>query len=94
MFLSKEAKKAIGANMPKEIRNRWKKGNCVMVTIKVHKPLKRWGDTCLLILRKNQILSNNLVMFAWNNDIEKAKVEAANAIDFFVYDDFKLTAEA
>lgn len=84
-----DARIAIARAMTKTQRHAWKEGVPVKVTIqRSGRPLKRWGEDgnkCVLTLRKNTIVENNLIDLAWSNDKVLASAEAQTAINYFVH---------
>ena len=93
LFASKEVRKAIRKAMSKSQRRWMDEGEIFSVRIiRFGHPMKRWGDdnntAKIAVGGKNcRIYKNNLVDLAWNYDSEKAAVEAASALDYFVYGD-------
>lgn len=93
LFASKEVKKAIMKKMSKSQRKWMKEGEIFSIRIvRFGRPMKRWGDddnTAKIAVggKSCRIYRNNLVDLAWNYDPENAAVEAARALDYFVYGD-------
>ena len=96
LFASKEVKKAIMKKMSKSQRKWMKEGEIFSVRIiKAGKEMKRWGAdgniAKIAVGGKNcRIYRNNLVEFAWNYDPEKAAIEAARALDYFIDGEYEV----
>lgn len=93
LFVSPEVRKAIMKAMTPSQRKWMKEGEIFAICIiRKGKPLLRWGeDNNMVKLDVGgaccKIYRNNLEELAWNIDTEKARKEAAQAIDYFIYDD-------
>ena len=86
IYLNKETRKIIEQAIPRKVRRDYKDGRAIMVIIKRSKPLKRWGNCLILVLSKNgEILDNTATANAWNYERKLAKIEAKDAVDYFVY---------
>ena len=83
--LSRKAANALVSAMPREMRKEFAHGRPIGISIHRLKPMERWGNTAHLILRRDQILANDLVKRAWSRDRDKAREEAARAVDYFVF---------
>lgn len=55
----------------------------ISVNINYGRPLLRWGSDLKFTIRDGEIIYNNLVERAWNEDPEKARAEADRAIVYF-----------
>ena len=87
--LPKDVKLAIARSLNKEDRILWNNGKVFRFTItRSGKALKRWGHSAIIECNgKGKIIYNSLVDLAWDEDEDKAAVEAANALSYFVYGD-------
>ena len=86
--ISKELIRTIMHYMDKQTKHDFKHNNkLINVHVYLYKELRRWGDEADFTINKyGEILTNNLTNSTWNWDYIKSKHEAANAINYFFYD--------
>ena len=93
VFCPTAVRTAIMKAMNKSQRRWLKEGEIFSVRIiRKGRPMKRWGadqNMAKIAVGGNccRIYRNNLEDLAWSHDPEKAREEAANALNYFIYGD-------